>query len=107
MKAGWTATESETQLVFSIYRNPTTEVFSLEELSKFTIVISKFFIYGVFSAIIFHIDNYMGLNVRKPVFGGLQTTKAKTSLCRLISAFVIRLLESMISKLASSEISIF
>ena len=35
---------------------------------------------------------YMGLDVRKLVFGGLQTTKAQTSLCgyprRLISAFL-------------------
>ena len=59
----------------------------------------------------------MGLDARKPFIGGLRTTKAQTSLriCadqpahshRLISAFVIRLLASMISKLASSEISIF
>ena len=25
-------------------------------------------------------DSYMGLNARKPVFGGLQTTKGQTSL---------------------------
>ena len=59
----------------------------------------------------------MGLGERKPVFGGLPTTKAQTSLpgsvqaCadphRLISAFVIRFLQSNISKLATDEISIF
>ena len=54
---------------------------------------------------------YLGLNVRKPVFCGLQTTKAQTSQpahqhC-LISAFVIRLLESVISKLTTGEISMF
>ena len=53
------------------------------------------------------VNGYMGLDVRKPVFGGLRTTTAQTSLRRLISAFVIRLLESLISKLATSEISIF
>ena len=49
----------------------------------------------------------IGLNARKPVFGDLRTTKAQTSLRSLISAFVIHLIESIISKLASSEISIF
>ena len=39
----------------------------------------------------------MGLDARKPVFGSLRN---------LISAFVIRFLESTISKLAKSEISI-
>ena len=37
---------------FFNYRNPTTKVFSLEELSKFAMIILKFFIFGVFSAII-------------------------------------------------------
>ena len=45
----------------------------------------------------------MGFDVRKPAFGGLQTTKAQTS---LISAFV-GLLESIIPILAKSEISVF
>ena len=52
----------------------------------------------------------MGSVARKPVFMGLRTTKAQTSLrsCeRLISTFVIRFLEGIISKLATSEISIF
>ena len=51
----------------------------------------------------------MGLEARKPAFGGLRTTKAQTSLCicSLISAFVVRLLESIISKLATREISLF
>ena len=49
----------------------------------------------------------MDLDARKPVFGGMRTTKAQTSLRRLISAFVIRFLESIISKLATSKISIF
>ena len=51
----------------------------------------------------------MGLNAGKPVFGGLGTTKAQTSLRirSLISAFVIRFLESTLSKLATSEILIF
>ena len=43
----------------------------------------------------------MGRDVRKPVYGGLRTTKV------LISAFVIRFLESIISKLATGQISIF
>ena len=47
----------------------------------------------------------MSRDARKPVFGGLQTTQAH--LHSLISAFVIRLLESSISKLATGEISIF
>ena len=47
----------------------------------------------------------LGFNARKPVFGGLQTTdlKVKTS---LVSAFVICLFESIISKLTPSEISL-
>ena len=48
----------------------------------------------------------MGLNESKPVFGGLRTTQVKTSLRILISPFVIRLLESIISILDTSEISI-
>ena len=49
----------------------------------------------------------MGLDVKKPVFGGLRTTKAQTRLHSLISTFVIPLLESIISRLATSDISIF
>ena len=48
--------------------------------------------------------NHMGLVAKKTVFGGLRATNRQTS---LISAFVICFLESIISKLASSEISIF
>ena len=46
---------------------------------------------------------------RETFLRGLRTTKAQTSLRirSLISTFVIRYLESIISKLASSEISIF
>ena len=43
--------------------------------------------------------DYLGLNARKPVFRGLHPRS-------LISAFVIRLLESIIGKLATDEISI-
>ena len=49
-------------------------------------------------------EKKMSLDARKPGFGGLRTTKAQTS---LISAFVIRLLENIISRLAAGEISIF
>ena len=52
----------------------------------------------------------MGPDARKPVFRGLRTTQAQTSLripASLISASVIRFLESIICKLAPSEISIF
>ena len=52
---------------------------------------------------------YMGLDTRKPVFCGLWSTKVQTSLhiwC-LISAFVIPLLKSIKSKLATSVILIF
>ena len=54
----------------------------------------------------------MGLNMRKPACGGLRTTKAQTSLrllhlLSLISTFVIRFLENIISKLATVEILIF
>ena len=48
----------------------------------------------------------MGLDARKPVFEGLRTTKALISLAHvrsMISAFVIHLLESIISKLATGE----
>ena len=50
---------------------------------------------------------YMGLIATKLVFGGLRTTKAQTSLHSLISALVIHLLESNISRLATTEISVF
>ena len=53
----------------------------------------------------------MGLVARNPVFGGLQTTKPDADQpahpSSLINAFVIRLLESILSRLALSEISIF
>ena len=45
----------------------------------------------------------MGHNLRKPVFGGLRTTDPRS----LISGFVIRVLETIISRLASSAIPIF
>ena len=46
----------------------------------------------------------MGLDSRKPVFGGLRTAKAQTSL-RIRLCYP--LLKSIISELATSEISIF
>ena len=52
----------------------------------------------------------MGLDARKPVFGGLANNKGAdqpTYWRRLISTFVIPFLENIISKLATSEISIF
>ena len=50
---------------------------------------------------------HMGLHARKPVFGGLRTTQVQTSLRIGIRSFVIRLSRSTISRLASSNISIF
>ena len=47
----------------------------------------------------------MGLVAKNPVFRGLRTAKAQTSL--RISAFVIPFLESTISKLATKTSSIF
>ena len=47
---------------------------------------------------------------RKPVYGGLRTTKGADQPAHphsLISAFVIRFLENFICKLATGEISIF
>ena len=52
----------------------------------------------------------MGLDARKPVIGSLTNIKDADQpayLRSLINAFQIRLLESLISKLAVSEISIF
>ena len=46
----------------------------------------------------------MGCDVRNPVFGGLGTTKTQTSLRTRISAFVIRFLESITSRLAAGVI---
>ena len=46
---------------------------------------------------------HMGLDARKPVFGGLGTTQGQNS---LHSAFVIRFLESTLCKLATGKISI-
>ena len=51
-----------------------------------------------------------GLVARKPVYGGLRATMVQTSpahLSSLIGAFVIRLLLSFISRLDTSEITIF
>ena len=44
-----------------------------------------------------HNRNNIGLDVKNPLFGGLRTTKAQTSLRirSLISAFVIHLLKSI------------
>ena len=52
------------------------------------------------------VGEYIGLDVRKPVFGlvNIKGSDQPALLRRLISAFVIHLLESTISKLASSEI---
>ena len=53
-------------------------------------------------------QNNVGLDAKKTVFRGLRITKAQTSQrLRLVSAFVIRFLESTISKHASSKISTF
>ena len=52
----------------------------------------------------------MGLDVRNPVFGGFANNTGADQPAHprgLISLSVIRLLESIISKLSSSEISIF
>ena len=51
------------------------------------------------------IVNTVGSQREKTCHRGLQTTKAQTSLCSLISTFVIHLLESIISGLARSKIS--
>ena len=50
------------------------------------------------------VQDHMGLDVRKPVMGGLLTTQAQTSL--RIRTFVLHFLECIISRLATSEISI-
>ena len=52
----------------------------------------------------------MGLNARKPVFGGFTNSKGADQPAHprsLISAFVIPLLKCIISTPATSEISIF
>ena len=57
--------------------------------------------------VFFLTHSYLRPQHEKNMFGGgLQTTKVQTSLPSLISAFVIRLLESIVSKLATSKISI-
>ena len=49
----------------------------------------------------------LGLDATKSIFGGLGTTKAQTRMhLRLISTFVILVMERIISKLATGEISI-
>ena len=54
-----------------------------------------------------NIFSYMVLNARKLVFGAEGANSKGTDLGGPICAFVIRLLESIISELASSEILIF
>ena len=54
--------------------------------------------------------SYMGLDTGKSVSGGLRTKKSADQPahpCSLSRTFVIRLLESVICRLARSEISIF
>ena len=54
----------------------------------------------------FSVHHFMGLEARKPVFGGFGNNKGADrpgQMHNLISAFVIRLLESIISRLAKSE----
>ena len=53
---------------------------------------------------------YMGLIARKPVFGGFVNytgADQPAHQCRQISAFIIRLVKSIISRLATSEFSLF
>ena len=53
---------------------------------------------------------YMGLDAKKPVFGGFSNNKGADQPAHprsLISTFVIHFLESIISKLATCKISIF
>ena len=45
----------------------------------------------------------MGLNARKPVFTGFASNKRAD----LIRAFILHLLDSILSKIATGEISIF
>ena len=55
-------------------------------------------------------DLYLGLDMTKPVFEGLRTTQdvdQPEHPSRLISAFVVCVLERTICKLATGEISIF
>ena len=56
------------------------------------------------------ISLHLGLDAIKPVFGGLPTTQEQTSLripADCSGPFVIRFVESLISKIASSKISSF
>ena len=64
-------------------------------------------LYYIQFQLLFNQLSSMGLNARKPVFRGLRTTKAQTSLPSLLSTVVIRLLKIIISRLATSKISIF
>ena len=53
---------------------------------------------------------YLGLDARKPVFGGFANNTGADQPAHtrsLISAFVIRFLQSTICKLATDEVSIF
>ena len=54
--------------------------------------------------------HHLGLDARKPVFGGVANNTGADQPAHprsLISAFVIRYLESIICKLATGDISIF
>ena len=64
--------------------------------------------WGLVGACTFFLDQvayYMDLDLRKPVFWGLQTTRPQTSLRSLISFFVIPSLNSII--FAIRDVSIF
>ena len=54
-----------------------------------------------------HGQVFIGPRCEKTCLRGLQTTKVQTGLRSLIRTFVLHLLESIISKLHTKEISIF
>ena len=66
-----------------------------------------FYLYIILFVVYLLGSHHMGLEVRKPVFWGFVNNKDADQPVHphsTISAFVIRLLESIISKLATSEI---
>ena len=92
------------QARFPLYLNkPSTALFSESNfLTKFICALHKMFKEGIFA--------HMGLVARKPVFGGFANNTGADQPAHpqsLISAFVIHVLESVISSLATGKISIF
>ena len=99
-----------------LHLNPPCKPFSLANhlaISRNFVEIRIFFFfifYNLYEVNLAYTRNYMSLDARKPVFGGFANNKGVDQPAHtgsLISAFVVRLMESIMSRHSTSEISMF